>query len=131
MAARKPEKADGVEIYSTRFLPHMLTPRTRERGGKSEPLLHRSTGTAAPPVCYVAWSEYQAVEARAAKSAALAAEMQEALRLAHQILSESPGFANHDEVVRSRSAMQAGLARYEGRLAALSNQFPAASSEPI
>jgi hypothetical protein len=52
----------GVELYSTNFLRNMLEPRSVERRGKKEPVIHHSTGTARPPVCYVAWSDYQALE---------------------------------------------------------------------
>jgi hypothetical protein len=111
MATRKPDQSDGVEIYSTRFLSNMLWPRSRERAGKSEPIVHRSTGTAQPPVCYAAWSDYRALEARAAQAVALLTELQGALTEAQQLLSASPTLIDHEDALRARLALQSGLTR--------------------
>jgi hypothetical protein len=62
MKKSQSDEGQGVEVYSTNFLPNMLYPRHRERNGKQEPIIHRCTGTAQPPVCYVAFSEYRALE---------------------------------------------------------------------
>ena len=112
METRKPDRSDGVEVYSTRFLAHMLWPRTRERAGKSEPIVHRCTGTAQPPVCYAAWSDYRALEQRADKTVALAQELHRALESAHRLLTQSAALSDHEDGREVRLALQSGLTQY-------------------
>ena len=49
---------DDVEVYSTACLRNMLYPRQQTKKDKLVDVIHNSTNTKDPPICYVALSDY-------------------------------------------------------------------------
>ena len=49
---------NDVEVYTTACLRNMLYPRQQSKKDKMVDVIHNSTGTKDPPMCYVALSDY-------------------------------------------------------------------------